>query len=341
MKEDYIRSFIFIVHLKSTNMKSANASFFKLMLAAVLISSCKKELNTPTTSTAEILAISNHANVESKCRLVFLDWPTSSTWQFHYNEKGLADQWIIDYGFGSPLHTNEMTYDDENRMIQSKEVYFGFNYVIDFFYENNRISRLRRSSVEFSAILQDFTFTYNSKGEIIRQDDNNNDIHVLMFYDAMGNCTKTDLYFGDFVAYSDNYTFEQSARNPALNIPGVTIGFPFYGGTLIANKRWFTTNRTVIAPNDVFNDFDPSKTEIDEGNHHFPLVANYFDRISNGPINITFDYENCNGSTKSGSPLLQAQSSPQAFKTGLQSTPLLIRNPAQLLNEKIQKMRQN
>jgi hypothetical protein len=169
-------------------MKSTNAFFVTLILAAVLISSCKKEVNTPTTQPAEILAVSNHANVESKCRLVYFDWPNSSTWRFHYNEKGLADQWIIDYGFGSPLHTNAMTYDEQNRMIQSTEVYFGFNYVMDFFYENNRISRLRRTSLDFPDVGQNFIYTYNAKGEITRQDDNVNDIHVLMFYDAMGNC---------------------------------------------------------------------------------------------------------------------------------------------------------
>jgi len=319
-------------------MKSANASFLTLMLATVLIGSCKKELNTPTAQTAEILGVSNHANVESKCRLVFLDWPTSSTWQFHYNEKGLADQWIIDYGFGSPLHINEMTYDDQNRMIQSKEVYFGGNYVIDFFYENNRVSRLRRASADFPDAMQDFIYTYNAKGENIRQDDNVNDIHVLMFYDAMGNCTTTDLYFGDLLAYSDNYTFEQSTRNPELNIPGVTIGFPFYGGSFISNKRWFTSNRTVILPNGTFNEYDPAQTEINEGSHHFPLTANYYDLISQARINMTFDYENCNGSKKSAVPLLQAAGNFQTNNYRLQGEPMLLRSAAQLLNDKSQKI---
>ena len=320
-------------------MKLATAFFFRLMLATLLISSCKKELNTPTTQAGEILAISNNANVESKCRLAYLNWPTSSTWQFHYNEKGLADQWIIDYGFGAPLHTNEMTYDDENRMIQSKEVYFGLNYVIDFYYSDNRITRLKRASVEFPEFVQDFVHTYNSKGEIIRQDDYVNDVHVLMSYDPMGNCTKTDVYFGDFLAYSDNYTFEQSTRNPQLNIPGVTIGFPFYGGTLISNKRWFTSNLTIIAPNGVFNHYDPTQTEITEGNHHFPITANYYDLISQAPINITFGYENCNGSAKSVSPLLQPASTQRNEKYGLRPGLILTRNSVQQLHEKIQRVR--
>lgn len=319
-------------------MKSANASFVTLMLAAVLISSCKKEVNDPTTLPAEILAVSNHANVESKCRLVYLNWPTSSTWQFHYNEKGLADQWIIDYGFGSPLHTNAMTYDEQNRMIQSREVYFGFNYVIDFFYENNRLSSIRRASLDFPDVGQNFIYTYNAKGEITRQDDNVNDIHVLMFYDAMGNCTTTDVYFGDILAYSDNYSFEQPTRNPELNIPGVKIGFPFYGGSFLSNKRWFTSNRTVILPNGTFNEYDPAQTEINEGSHHFPITANYFDLISQIPINMTFEYENCNGSTQSVVPLLQAAGIIQPKNYRLQGDPVLIRTAAEMLNDKIEEI---
>jgi hypothetical protein len=237
-------------------------------------------------------------NKENSCRLVSLDWSAGGAglWQFHYNEKGLADQWKIDYGYGTI--EEKMYYDKNNRLIKADEIYFGSNYEYRFYYTGKRLTRATRINVDFPEDAMDFTYTYNWKGQNIRQDDVVRDEHVLMYYDAMGNCTRTDIYLGSDLWYSDNYTFEKSIKNPLLNVPGVETGFLSYGGTYMSNKRWFTTNRTVIYDAGVpfvFNDYDPSKTIANNDRHNLPLSVNYFDRISGTSFDIVFDYENCDG----------------------------------------------
>ncbi|MEO6636836.1 MAG: hypothetical protein ABIN25_01080, partial [Ginsengibacter sp.] len=211
-----------------------------LIITVLFLFSCTKEVREFQENNAPVSSI-NERN-ENSCRLVYHYWEASGTWQFQYNSKGLADKWIIDYGYGYPLHINEMTYDDHNRLIHSNEVLFDLHYVYDFYYSDKRISRLVRTSVEFPEQVQDFLFRYNKKGDLIRQDDNLNDEHVVMTYDAMGNCTQGNIYLGKELWWSDNYTFYAPVKNPRTAIPGITIGFPFYGGTDFTNKRWFTSN---------------------------------------------------------------------------------------------------
>ncbi len=255
----------------------------------------KSEDTTPSENTA------NRNNKENSCRLVSLDWFAggSGLWQFHYNEKGLADEWKIDYGYGTI--EEKMYYDKNNRLIKADEIYFGSNYEYRFYYSGKRLRRATRISVDFPEDAMDFTYIYNRKGQNIRQDDVIRDEHVLMYYDPMGNCTRTDIYLGSDLWYSDNYTFEKPIKNPLLNVPGVETGFLSYGGTYMSNKRWFTTNRTVIydagVPT-VFNDYDPSKTVPNIGRDNLPNSVNYYDRVTETSLDILFDYDNCDG--KSG-----------------------------------------
>jgi hypothetical protein len=77
----------------------------------------------------------------------------------------------------------------------------------------------------------------------------------------------------------------------------VEFGFPFYGTGGIGDKRWFTSNRTVIYDADgtpyVFNDYDPSKTVIRTSNRNLPISATYYDMVTESPLTITFGYDNC------------------------------------------------
>jgi hypothetical protein len=275
-----------------------------ILSALLLFSGCQKQTIEPTKTTEEIEVSDLQAKSlkdrdEDKCRLITLDWSEGGAgiWQFQYNNKGLADKWTIDYGYGLPIQTNDMKYDRNNRLIQSNEFLFGSNYVYHFYYWGDRLTRSTRASVEFPDQVQDTKYTYNKKGQNTRQDDENNDTHVLMYYDAMGNCTRSDLYFGTDLWYSDNYTFNSPVKNPRLNVPGVELGFPFYGTGGFTDKRCFTSNRTVIYDVDgtpfVFNDYDPSQTIIRTDNHNLPVSATYYDRVTESNITITFGYDNC------------------------------------------------
>ena len=92
----------------------------------------------------------------------------------------------------------------------------------------------------------------------------------------------------------------------------------------------------MILPNGTFNEYDPAQTKINEGSHHFPITADYFDLISQAAINMTFEYENCDGSSKNVAPLLQAAGSIETRYYRLHGNAMLIKSAAQLLNDRIQ-----
>ncbi len=306
------------------------------LFAALFIIGCQKEAKESTGNDAAL----NSANKakENSCRLTVNDWPTAAKFEFHYNDRGLADEWIVDYGFGLPLHTND-------RLTQSNEFYFGSNYVYHFYYSGKLLTRLTRVNVDDPADAIDVMLTYNSKGQNIRQDDETNDFHVLMTYDNIGNCTRTDLYFGNDLVFSDIYSFNIPARNPRSAVPGVIdIGFIAYGTAGFGDKWQFTSNRTEYYDNGnlfLFNDYDPKQTIIITGNHNLPSSATYYDLVTEEPITITFDYENCNGNgstAKAGNSQINMN---PAAKTSIKNPRSLLRmGSAKSIKEQLQRMKQ-
>jgi hypothetical protein len=312
------------------------------LFATLVIIGCQKETKETIESNEDVNSAVKAK--ENSCRMTVNDWPTAAKFEFHYNDRGLADEWIVDYGFGSPLHTNEMTYDDNDRLIQSNEFYFGSDYVYHFYYTGKLLTRLTRVNVDYPADAIDVTFTYNSKGQNTRQDDDINDSHVLMTYDNIGNCTRTDLYFGNELVFSDIYSFSIPARNPRAAVPGVEIGFIAYGPAGFTDKWQFTSNRTEYYENGIlilFNDYDPAQTTINTGNHNYPISATYYDRVTEEPITITFDYENCNGNGSTAKAGGSQTNMNPGTKTSIKSTrPLLRMGSAKSMKEQIQTMKQ-
>jgi len=265
----------------------------------LFIPACKKQRTETAYNSNQPKDKESDKNVkEGHCRLEYFDWPGVGSWRFHYNSKGLADHWIINWGDGYPLHTNEMEYDQNNRLSKSLENYFGAVYDYTFYYTDNRLSRMTRINKENPADANDIQFTYNLKGENIKQDDDLNNSHVLLYYDATGNCTKTDVYFGADLWYSDIYTFNSPVKNPRKKVPGIEFGFPFYGTGGFTDKRWFTSNTTIIYDSDgtpyVLLDYDPAKTVFSTDKDNLPVSATYFDKITQDFLTITFGYEGCN-----------------------------------------------
>jgi hypothetical protein len=283
---------------------------------------------------------------ENKCRLVDLDWSVGGAgiWQYYYNTKGLADKWTIDYGDGLII-SEKIYYNTNDQIIKADEDYFGSNYVYLFYYTGRRLTRVTRTSVDFPDQVTDFRYTYNKKGQNTRQDDYINDEHVLMYYDAMGNCIKTDIYLGTDLWYSDNYTFNAPVKNPWLHVPRIETGILSYGGTYAGNKRWFTSNRTVIYDTDgtpfVFNDYDPSQTVIQTSSNNLPISARYYDRISESRLTITLGYDNCgidnDNDTKNSEKVTPFTTSGTAR---INSIMFLRRNPAKSMKEQVREIRQ-
>ena len=312
------------------------------LFATLVIIGCQKE--TKESAGSNELVNSAAKARENSCRMTVNDWPTAAIFEFHYNDRGLADEWITDYGFGSPLHTNEMTYDNNDRLIESTEFYFGSTYIYHFYYTGKLMTRLTRVNVDDPADVVDVLFAYNSKGQNIRQDDEINDSHVFMTYDNIGNCTRTDLYFGTDLVFSDIYSFSLPARNPRAAVPGVEIGFIAYGPAGFTDKWQFTSNRTEYYDNGnlyLFNDYDPAQTTINTGNHNYPSSATYYDLVTEAPITITFEYENCSGNGNVAKAGGSQTNMNHGAKTSIKSKRSLLRmGSAKSIKEQIRKMKQ-
>jgi len=308
-----------------------------LLLTLVFFYSCQKDLKTNSDYPAQAAA---KENSKSECRLSYHDWPTAASFQFHYNANGLADEWIMDFGYGTITET--MTYDNNGRLIHAYEDFFGEPYEYDLVYSGRTLTHITRSPVNFPDFASTMELTYNSKGENIRQDDNVNDVHVIMEYDVMGNCTKTSLYFGTDLYYVDEYTFSLPARNPRAAVPGVNIGFPFYGTAGFTDKWTFSSNRTTIYDAGVpflFNDYDPAQTTMNTGNHNYPVSADYYDIVTDANYILTYEYENCNGNsgiTKIGN---QRNSNVNSNKVVKELPIQLLRGSAKSIKEKIDALR--
>jgi len=310
-----------------------------------VISSCKKETTEPLSVSEQEDIVSGrlaNKNIENSCRLANFDWPGFGTWRFHYNDKGLADQWTIDFGFGNIVEET-MYYDENNRLIRAEEDFFGANYIYHFYYAGKRLSRLTRTNVDFPEDAFDFTYTYNSNGQNTRQDDNIHDQHVLMYYDPIGNCTRTDIYFGSDLWFSDIYTFNIPSRNPKLNIPGVETGFPFYGTANVPDKWWFSSNKGILYDNGnpiVLNDYDPALTTLNTGNHNFPGSASYYDRVTESNVNLSFDYENCAGVAGRIQNRQRQVNTKERNNPTQYDPPQLLRSSSKSIKERVLKLRE-
>ena len=303
--------------------KSIVVTYALMLFAGTILTSCKKE-----NASAENTGVTNDLQVgnNSSCKLTHNDWPDIFTWDFHYNDKGLADEWRIAYPYGY-VQNFKLKYDRFNKLSKA-DAYDDFDNLIftdSFTYSGNRLVSLKWADLLAGAD-GDVLFTYNSKGQIIREDDGGT--HQDMTYDNMGNCIRADYYDGTYFYFSDRYTFENNVRNPLLTVSGVDFMFP-YAGVGFFNKLWFTNNLSIFYDTDgteyVLNDFDVSQTVFTTNQQNFPTSANYYNKISQGPLDLTFGYS-CNGSdnfTNQGSA--QSNNAMAANKPGLHQGPMLLR----------------
>ena len=159
----------------------------------------------------------------------------------------------------------------------------------------------------------------------------------------MGNCTRSDYYFGSDIYFSDIYEFNSPVRDPLLTVSGVDFMFPYLGVGYF-NKLWFTRNLSIVYDGDgnpfVINDLGASKTDFSTGNQDFPLSVNYYDQTSQGPLDFTFGYS-CNGNSIVSNPA----SSPSNSATGINKSimrpgPMLRGGSAKSIKEQLQELRQ-
>jgi hypothetical protein len=322
--------------------KNLLAACFILLISFFLFSGCRKETTEAIASkeaTTSDLASSDNSH-HNKCRLVYLDFPNFYTWKFHYNDKGLADEWTVDFHDGFPHHQT-MKYDKNNRLIKAYDYYNNTIYTVHFIYTGNRLTKQTWTNNNTVDDKGEILFTYNSKGQMVKQDLFPNDVHVRMFYDHVGNLTRSNIYLGSELYLADLYAFDKPVRNPCLTISGVDYPFLFYG-TGLWNKQWFTSNRTLVYDNGKpfeLVDYDPSKTVIKIGYQHFPIAARYYDRAIGGTVTYTFKYENCEGNCDVADSDLSSHRNYETDKTITRARPPLLMRSAKSIKQQIQELR--
>jgi hypothetical protein len=108
--------------------------------ALLLLAGCKKEstqVSIPAENTNEMddLQVGNN----SSCKLTHNAWAYLFTWDFHYNNKGLADEWKIDGN--SWVENFKMKYDKFNKLTEATcyDAYDNLILTTSFTYSGNRV----------------------------------------------------------------------------------------------------------------------------------------------------------------------------------------------------------
>src|SRR5688572_26754675 len=133
---------------------------------------------------------------KNECRLVFAtntDPTGSQDFRFHYNDKGLADEWdIANYG----LFKQE--YDASGKLIKSIHSVDGeVIFTIHFFYEGNtKVVKEILYHGTSTDIMDEVFYTYNPQGNLVKVQSFISDYVATAKYTPEGNLAASELFFG-------------------------------------------------------------------------------------------------------------------------------------------------
>lgn len=267
-----------------------------LILLALVFTGCKKSTDQELASVDDVNRRAGPGGHDNRCRLRSFVQSDGFNENFHYNDKGLADRWFIDYGDGTTFDYH-MTYDKRNRLKNARMVIEGDAVNFTFYNTGNRTTRLTGFYESNGAPYADIYYTYNRKGQMISLDDNVADLHSRFTYDRMGNNNRIDFYIGSELFYTYLLTFDVPNKNPYLALNGVDFGFvsnfflaPYF------DKRWNNTGTFIIYDNGspiVVADDDPAQTQLITGIGNYLTYAGYYDFVNEYYYDLRFEYENC------------------------------------------------
>jgi hypothetical protein len=267
-----------------------------IILLYVLLAGCSKETILPPDKDAAASSIAEHNWNRRECQLTHIDHGNGSTEDFRYNTKGLADEWRIDLGDGSPV-VFKMEYNHHQKLIKAKLYSGGVLYAtIKFVYTNGRIVRDVWYDGESANVINEIKNTYNKRGQLIVRESSISGIRVVFKNNYQGNTLQSDLYFENNLYLSNGYTYNKFNRNPYLSVNGIPHAFPFY--QLNFTPAWASSEKITMiegATATVIKDEDPIATTMKTGTRSFLTSLNTFERVSGSNVNCSFKYQNCCG----------------------------------------------
>ncbi len=270
------------------------------MLSALFFSGCQKvtEDMMPVNDLQDQQVSKTNKN-DNKCQLHSLVWSDGSFSNFHYNQKGLADKWYIQWAPGS-YNDQQMTYDNKNRLKNYHIFYEGggaINYTV--YYTGNLATRATGYFDSNGALGADNVYTYNRKGQMVREDDDVNDDHTIFYYNRDGFNTGSDFYVGTELIYQVFYKYNIPNKDPMLAINGVDFGFPYVNWPLF-DKRWWSQSSAILYDEGipyVVYDTDPAQTTMQTGPHNYMTYLAFYNRATEAQENLTCTYQNCGEDT--------------------------------------------
>lgn len=278
-----------------------------LMLSALLISGCQKvtekELiaeDPVTGNDGQEQANNRHGDNDNGCRLSHVNQGfgfAGPDMDFHYNHKGLADIWLLDYGEGD-FEEHSIKYDHKNRIKGTRiiaPVFLPGDAINYTFYSSGNFTTRALGYLESGPIWADIYYTYNHKGQMVREDDMVNDYHTRFYYDNRGYNTRIEFYIGTDLYALFHWKYDIPNRNPYLSVNGVDFGFPIYTWPLF-DKRFNSSGTIILYDNGtpiVVAEDDPAQTVIQTGRNNYATNAHYYDIPAETPYDIVFTYENC------------------------------------------------
>jgi hypothetical protein len=211
-------------------------------------------------------------------------------------KNGLVDEWLASSG-----GLFKMEY-DRNKKLKTSRMYEGETlvYTIHFIYEKDKVVKEIWYDGNTQQVANEVINTYNQKGELIRNEATNFDYYTIYTYTRQGYLESWFYFSGGSPIVKAEYTYNNEFKNPYGARPGIEYSFPYVNSGFGSGKRWYSSERITLYDEDgnpsVLYDQDPMRTVWQSGPKNYPLQADYFDRLSGGPITNTFEYENCDGS---------------------------------------------
>ncbi|MEP7376575.1 MAG: hypothetical protein ABI675_24470 [Chitinophagaceae bacterium] len=314
-----------------------------LLISSLFFPGCQKSVDEPTANEPkeELASRGSHNNSQKdQCQFAHLIIEGFEH-VYHYNSKGLADEWHINYGDGVYHDVYTMEYDKYNRLIKAWYHYDGaWVATIDFVWKGKLITE---EHWDYSGYIFDVVNIYNRKDQMIKREISDGGYSAATQFSPNGNTPKVDIFFGGELIQRAEYTYYKPNKNPFLAIRGIPYGFPFVAFTF--SQWWETSDKTTAYENGVPTvlwDFDPAKTKLQFGFQNYPSLITYYDRVSASVQTYGFEFQNCErGGNHNDHSKATDFSLLQSAKANINTkkTALLRMGPPELIEKQIEEMK--
>ena len=269
-----------------------------ILFAILLATGCQKTKDVELVSD-DNTELQQRGGDREECRLTSFVWDNNSSEFFHYNKKGLLDEWKVE-GNGGATFTSKFTmeYDHKGRLIKAKSYNGDVSDQCVFTYKNGRIVTENWTDPATGDLLAQTNITYNHRGWIIKKDDPVNQYYTTFEYDALGNNTQNDVVGYDGTIYVRFINeFKKPVRNAYTAVPG--IPYPFFWSNVVISPRQ-ETSIDVLIPDEngvLFYLYDRSseKSILIGNKYKLPAFQNHYDFVSQRWDPEVWNYDNCDG----------------------------------------------